>query len=143
LYGFEEANGMAMLALGLAGIVSAWLGLRLGLYAYAMARDPEARPSGWLRASWRAMRKNCWRILRLEISLIWPMIPLFLVFFLGGVIPSGHAGSIGGANLASAPGNLLPRATFNAFLCFYMGYPMLAMAGFADSLFAPERKQRR
>ena len=112
------------------GLVNVWVTLRLGLFFYAMAKAPEKRAFDWIRSSWRAMKRNCWRLIRLSISVSWPGFAI-------GIVTSmivKQLGATGALDPKSALARLLPTAIMALFLCFYEGYPQLALAGFAEEL---------
>jgi len=116
-------NLAAVLALYLPATIAAlWITLRLTLYPYAAAREPEQGAGRWLKASWGAMRGRCWRLFRLTISVGWPFLPVLIAAVvitreLG--VPSGDMGLVG-------------AMAFAAFTCVYIGYPALATARFAE-----------
>jgi len=112
------------------GLVNLWVMLRLGLFSYAMAKAPEKRASDWLRSSWRAMKRNCWRLIRLTISVSWPGLAIVVV----ASWITGQLGTAGAFDPKSALARLLPTVIAGLFLCFYGGYPQLALAGFAEEL---------
>jgi hypothetical protein len=116
-------NLVAMLALYLPALIAAWwINLRLTLYPYAAAREPEQGVGRWLKASWSAMRGKCWRLFRLTISVDWPILPLLfaaVVITREMGVPSADMGRVG-------------VLTFAAFTCVFMGYPALATARFAE-----------
>ena len=117
-----------------------WVSLRLMLFPYAFARHPQQEAGQWLSASWNAMRGECGRLIRLTLSTGWP---LFLVMVLA--IPLSRA-----AGLQTQPAeSILQMTILAAFMCFYFGYPLLALAGFAEEILdeyegvrKPGRKKR-
>ena len=100
-----------------------WFSLRLGLFCYVVAKNPEAGAGEWLKASWRAMRRNCGRLFRLMFSVFWPSVTIGIIISL-----------IAGRGTASGSAISLPTLSIMIFQCFYVGYPQLALAGFADDL---------
>lgn len=106
-----------------------WLPLRWGLFPYAAERAPEARASSWLGASFRAMRGNCWRLIRLLCSVFWPSAAVAAVL---SAVTQALTRS-GALAPGSAPAQMASALIISLFLCFYMGYPLLALAGFAGA----------
>jgi hypothetical protein len=130
----DMGTGLSLLSvvlfLGLS-IVFIWLSLRLGLYGYAAALNPDARFSDWLGASYHAMRRNCWRDIRLTISTGWPIIlALIFVFFTFGLFVTD------GSSVVFR--RVLPTAITSLLMCFYQGYPQIALALFAEDLLEPQ-----
>ena len=104
-----------------------WLSLRFTLFSYAVVKNPEAGAGEWLKTSWRAMKGNCGRQIRMVISIFWPGVVVGLIISL----VAGRSGAGSAINL--------PTLSIMIFQCFYMGYPLLALAGFADSLLVKDQ----
>lgn len=100
-----------------------WYSLRFGLFSYAMVKSPDAGAGEWLKTSWRAMNGNCGRQFRLTLSVFWPTFVIRLIIAL-----------IAGRSVTSGSILNLPTLSIMIFQCFYMGFPLLAQAGFADDL---------
>jgi hypothetical protein len=111
-------------------LVGLWLTLRIGLLAYAMAKEPEAPLSSWLRASWNAMKHNCWRLARLVLALFFPPIVLSIIIQMN-IRLMRESGALGSNSTFAV---LLTTLITSLIMCFYTGYPQLALAGFADDL---------
>ncbi len=120
-------------ALGLAGL---WATFRFGLLAYLMAKEPDAKVSEWLRASWRVMRRNGGRLVRLMLSLLWPPLPVSL-FINVQIRLMREAGTL---DPHSVIPSLLPGSIMRLLMCFYAGYVILAFMIFARDLLHARRE---
>lgn len=121
---------LMLAALPATAFVGLWLAIRLGLFSYAAALRPDDPPGAWLRASWRATKRNCWRTMRLYLSTAWP----FLVVFAARIWLGSWLARDGVPGSGSVLVRMLPTLILRAFECFYYAYPLLTMAGLGEQL---------
>jgi hypothetical protein len=137
----QDANTLLGMMVGLTAVntvlsfVCLWFKFRMNLFPYAVVGDPDARASEWLRTSWRTMKGHCGRLLRLMISVYWPNAILMIVT----ILVFAQLGATDVIDEKSSIAKLLLNLVGWVFLCFYQGYPQLALAGFADDLLGGKR----
>jgi len=125
------ALGAEMILRGIGLLLSVagyWVFLRLMLYPYQAARNPEQRAGAWLGASWRAMRGRCWRLFGLMVSTGWPVVAVVAVAATALLL----ANNLNHSKTSNDALSLWMQLTFAVASCLYLGYPQLALAGFAE-----------